>query len=78
MTSPIWRLATVVLVLTPGSLALAAEWFVAQKDPLANDRNPGTAGIWWDCGGTGLRIIGNGFWSNRAGSGIYNEWGVNE
>ena len=42
MTSPIWRLATVVLVLTPGSLALAAEWFVAQKDPLADDRNPGT------------------------------------
>ena len=37
-----------------------------------------TAGIWWDCGGTGLRIIGNGFWSNRAGSGIYNEWGVND
>ena len=37
-----------------------------------------TAGIWWDCGGTGLRIIGNAFWSNRAGSGIYNEWGVND
>ena len=37
-----------------------------------------TAGIWWDCGGTGLHIIGNAFWSNRAGSGIYNEWGVND
>ena len=37
-----------------------------------------TAGIWWDCGGTGLRIIGNGFWSNRGGSGIYNEWGIND
>ena len=37
-----------------------------------------TAGIWWDCGGTGLRIIGNCFWSNRSGSGIYNEWGVND
>ncbi len=37
-----------------------------------------TAGIWWDCGGTGLRIIGNGLWSNRAGSGIYNEWGIND
>ena len=37
-----------------------------------------TAGIWWDCGGTGLRIIGNAFWSNRSGTGIYNEWGIND
>ncbi len=37
-----------------------------------------TGGIWWDCGGTGLRIIGNGFWSNGGGGGIYNEWGIND
>lgn len=34
--------------------------------------------IWHDCGGTGLRIIGNAFWSNAWGTGIYNEYGVND
>ena len=37
-----WRLAMAVLVLALGSLAGAAEWFVVQKDPMADGRNPGT------------------------------------
>jgi len=38
----------------------------------------GKGGIWYDCYGTGLRIIGNALWSNRGGAGIYNEAGVND
>ncbi len=37
-----WRSAILVLVLSLGSVAGAAEWFVDQKDPAADDRNPGT------------------------------------
>ena len=32
--------------------------------------------IWHDCAGSGLRIIGNAFWSNVNGNGIYNEYGI--
>ena len=42
MKGLVWRSALVVLILTPGNLARAPEWFVAQKDPVADDRNPGT------------------------------------
>ncbi len=34
--------------------------------------------IWHDGTSSGVRIIGNALWSNRAGSGIYNEYGVND
>jgi len=37
-----------------------------------------TGGLWYDGAGTGLRIIGNAFWSNRWGNGIYNEFAVND
>ena len=37
-----WRSVMAVLVLALGSVASAAEWFVAQKDPAADDRSPGT------------------------------------
>jgi hypothetical protein len=34
-------------------------------------------GLWLDCRSTGVRIIGNAFWSNR-GYGLYNEFAVND
>ena len=42
MISATWRLAIVVLVLAPSGVAGAAERFVDQKAPAADDRNPGT------------------------------------
>ena len=31
-------------------------------------------GLWYDGGETGCRVIGNAFWDNRYGNGIYNEY----
>lgn len=35
-------------------------------------------GLWHDGTSSGVRIIGNVFWNNKWGSGIYNEYGVND
>ncbi len=35
-------------------------------------------GLWHDGTSSGVRIIGNVFWNNRYGNGIYNEYGVND
>ena len=34
--------------------------------------------LWHDGTSSGVRIIGNAFWSNKYGNGIYNEYGVND
>jgi hypothetical protein len=36
------------------------------------------AGLWYDGGETGCRVIGNAFWDNRYGNGIYNEYCAND
>ena len=36
------------------------------------------AGLWYDGGETGCRVIGNAFWDNSYGSGIYNEYCAND
>ena len=35
-------------------------------------------GLWYDGVTSGVRIIGNAFWSNQWGNGLYNEFGVND
>jgi len=35
-------------------------------------------GLWYDGGETGCRVIGNAFWDNRYGNGIYNEYCAND
>ena len=34
--------------------------------------------LWYDGGETGCRVIGNAFWDNRYGNGIYNEYCAND
>jgi hypothetical protein len=35
-------------------------------------------GLWYDGGETGCRVIGNAFWDNRYGNGIYNEYAADD
>lgn len=37
-----------------------------------------TGGLWYDGSATGARVIGNCFWDNRHGSGIYNEYSADD
>jgi hypothetical protein len=37
-----------------------------------------TGGLWYDGSATGARIIGNAFWDNKYGSGIYNEYSADD
>jgi len=37
-----------------------------------------TAGLWYDGSATGARIIGNAFWDNKYGRGIYNEYSADD